>query len=232
MSLRVAVLSLTRDRLEYTRHCFTTLKERAGCYYEHYVLDQGSTDGTAEWLRGNEAAGLGIEAFLGSQNVGINRGMNFLRQALALQAHSLDAFDVYVKFDNDCELLHDDTLRICCELALDGDAILSPRILGLNNPPAPAGEFTIHDETIVDIPQIGGIFMAVPAHIYERFSYSDTELLHSLDDVELCWWWRGQGGRCGYVKRLEANHYETTSGQHERFPEYFQRTLAEGKASL
>jgi len=34
------------------------------------------------------------------------------------------------------------------------------------------------------------------------------------------------------VKRLEAWHYEGTSGQHDRYPDYFARTLVEGKASL
>jgi GT2 family glycosyltransferase len=46
--MNVAVLTLTRDRLPYTQHCFATLKENAGCDYDHIVLDQGSTDGTAE----------------------------------------------------------------------------------------------------------------------------------------------------------------------------------------
>ena len=48
--MRVAVLSLTRDRLVYTRHCFAKLHEFAGCEFDHYVLDQGSKDGTDEWL--------------------------------------------------------------------------------------------------------------------------------------------------------------------------------------
>ena len=53
-----------------------------------------------------------------------------------------------------------------------------------------------------------------------------------MDDAHICREFRSGGGRCGYVKRLEANHYETTSGQHARYPEYFERTLAEGKPSL
>ena len=44
--MKFAVLTLTRDRLEYTQHCFETLRQNAGCDYDHYVLDQGSEDGT------------------------------------------------------------------------------------------------------------------------------------------------------------------------------------------
>jgi GT2 family glycosyltransferase len=158
------------------------------------------------------------------ENIGINRGMNRVLENLN------GDYDVIVKFDNDCELMQPNTLRDVAALALDGDCILSPRILGLNNPPAAQGEFLIDEERIIDIPQIGGIFMAIPAWVFERFRFDESRLLD--DDVELCWWFRGQGGACGYVERLTANHYETTSGQHARYPEYFQRTLAEGKPAL
>ena len=70
-------------------------------------------------------------------------------------------YDVVVKIDNDCELMQPGTLRLVCELAQDSDALLSPRILGLRRPPTSTGEFTIMGETILDIPQIGGIFLAV-----------------------------------------------------------------------
>ena len=45
-----AVLTLCRDRLAYTQHCFETLRDNAGCDFDHFVLDQGSMDGTDEWL--------------------------------------------------------------------------------------------------------------------------------------------------------------------------------------
>ena len=59
-----------------------------------------------------------------------------------------------------------------------------------------------------------------------------SQRVWGMDDANVCHWYRAQGGRCGYVTRLTANHYETTSGQHARYPEYFARTLAEGKPSL
>lgn len=217
-------MTLTRDRLAYTKHCFATLHEYAGCEFDHYVLDQGSTDGTREWLLFDWEDG--EDMILCPDNVGINRGMNRL-----LDWISDRDYDVIVKCDNDCELTQPNTLRDIAELvADDGRTLLSPRILGLNNPPLPTGSFHIGDEEIVNIPQIGGIFTAAPASLYREFRFDESRMLD--DDVQLCWWWRGQGGRCGYVKRLEANHYETTSGQHARYPEYFARTLAEGKACL
>lgn len=211
--MKIAVLTLTRDRLAYTQHCFSKLREFAGCDFDHYVLDQRSLDGTAEWLRGED-----VSLFESRENVGISRGMN----SLAEWANPMD-YDVIVKFDNDCELTQPNTLRDVARLTMEGGAILSPRILGLNNPPPVIGELRIGEEIIQDIPQIGGIFLAAPAWVYDEFRYSENNPKWGMDDVEICHWFRRQGGTCGYVKRLEAWHYESTEGQRERYPEYFSR---------
>ena len=186
--MKVAVLTLTRDRLAYTQHCFAKLREFAGCEYDHFVFDQGSGDGTMEWLRAYQRdPETTICIYPSSMNIGISRAMNRTLEYVTSFARFWQyEYDVIVKFDNDCELTQPNTLRDVCQLALDGNAILSPRILGLINPPAPQGEFAISGEAIVDIPQIGGIFMAVPAWIYrDGFRYDET---NNLDDVQLCWW--------------------------------------------
>jgi glycosyltransferase involved in cell wall biosynthesis len=209
--MNVAVLTLTRDRLPYTQHCFATLKENAGCDYDHIVLDQGSTDGTAEWL--DEQWDLSVSAMLLQENVGINRGLNLL-----LDSINLDDYDVVVKFDNDCELLTPNTLATVCGLALEHDIVLSPRIHGLRNPVWSFGEWHGIDLT----PIVGGIFMATPASVYqEGFRYREDVGLWGTDDSDLC----RHVGRCGYVRGYDANHYLTTDGQHAD-------TLAEGKPSI
>ena len=223
MTLAIAVLSLTRDRLDYTRHCFQTLREFAGCDFDHYVLDQGSQDGTSEWLINEWLVGEGQRLVRHDENIGVCRGLNELLKIAFYQ----DDYDVIVKFDNDCELTQPNTLRDVCDLANTG-VILSPRILGLRNPPRPMRQLAIGDEVILDIPQIGGIFMAVPAWAYDDFKYNETNPLYGNDDVDLCRWWRSQGGTCGYVKRLEAWHYRSTDGQHEDYPGYFERRVLEG----
>lgn len=212
--MKVAVLTLTRDRLQYTKHCFAALAEYAGCDYDHWVLDQGSTDGTQKWLLESDCESVGLS----DVNLGITRGMNRLLGELD------SGYDVIVKMDNDCELTQPDTLRDVCRLSLVDGAILSPRIMGLQHPPTAQGEFMISEEVVLDIPQIGGVFLAAPAHIFNTFRYDET---NDKDDVQVCWWWRRQGGRCGYVASIEANHYETTTGQWQRFPEYFARSWSE-----
>jgi glycosyltransferase involved in cell wall biosynthesis len=218
--MRVAVLTLTRDRLSYTRHCFDKLRENAGCDFDHYVLDQGSTDGSAEWL-GDVYEPTTLITL--PDNIGISRGMN---QLLDL-AHP-EEYEVIVKFDNDCELTQPDTLRTVAELALEGHALLSPRINGLRHPPQAKGLFVIAGDAILDVSQIGGIFLAAPAAVYDSFRYDDDAPVWGTDDAHICQWFRNTGGRVGYVQRLAANHYETTDGQWARFPDYFARKVAEG----
>ena len=215
--VNVAVLTLTRDRLAYTQECFQSLREHAGCDYDHFVLDNGSTDGTLGWLEDGP-----FRVFPQPANIGISRGMNLLLNQLD------DDYDVVVKIDNDCLLTQPNTLRGVCELVIEGGCILSPRILGLRNPPQPTRELRIGDEIIQDVPQIGGIFLAAPGWVYDEFRYDESAPLWGMDDVEICRWFRQQGGTCGYVKRLEAWHHETTDGQHERFPDYFAARVAAG----
>lgn len=213
--MNIAVLTLTRDRLPYTQHCFATLQEMAGCDYDHYVLDQGSEDGTADWLREQETP-----AVLLQENIGINRGLNLL-----LDTIDLDAYDVVVKFDNDCELLTPNTLATVCGLALERDIILSPRIHGLRNPVWSFGEWHGIDLT----PIVGGIFMATPAEVFrDGYRHNPNAGLWGSDDSDLC----RHVGRCGYVRGFDANHYLTTDGQHADIPDYFARTLAEGKPNI
>jgi hypothetical protein len=56
--------------------------------------------------------------------------------------------------------------------------------------------------------------------------------LWGSDDSDLCRWFQGQGGSVGYVCGYDANHYLTTDGQHADIPDYFARTLREGKPSI
>lgn len=218
--MRVGVLSLTRDRLAYSQHCFQTLRENAGCSFDWFVLDQGSQDGTPEWLAEQDD----MDVTYLAENVGIARGLNMLLDKM----NTVD-YDVIAHIDNDAEFTQPNTLRDLSELVYEGEAILSPRILGLNNPPIPTRELRIGDEIILDIEQIGGICLTAPASWYDWYRYPAEELpLWGLDDSHICAAFRMNGGTCGYVKRLEAWHFEGTDGQHERFPSYFERRVLEG----
>lgn len=216
--MKVAALSLTRDRLAYTKHCFQTLAENAGCDYDHYVLDQGSEDGTQEWLLAQQH----LDVTLLEENIGICRALNHLLDTIG------DDYDAVVKFDNDCELLTPNTLRDVCEASLRLDAILSPHIHGLRNTPPTLA--TISGVSVT--PGIGGIFMAAPATVFTTDGYRHNERnpLWGGDDHDLSAWFGRRGGLVGYLDGYHANHYLTTDGQHNDNPGYFARKANEAAA--
>jgi hypothetical protein len=214
---RVAVLSLTRDRLSYTRHCFGLLHEQ-DADFDHYVLDQGSDDGSVAWLSGQP-----LELAALPENIGCCRGWNFLLETYKIP----ERYDVVVCFDNDCELIQPNTLKTVAGLAAQHQTILSPRVLGLRYPVPVLGEFELDEHTILETAILGNIFMAIPASVFDEFRFDETNLPWAGGEAVTAWY-RSRGGRCGYVRGFEVNHYETTDGQHETYPAYFARRLAEG----
>jgi glycosyltransferase involved in cell wall biosynthesis len=215
--MNIAVLSCTRDRLEYTKHCFGTLLEHAGCDFDWWITDQGSDDDTVDWLLANTDAT--VTSY--SENIGICPALNLM---LSDALDSAD-YDVIVKFDNDCELLTPNTLRDVCEASLENNAIVSPVIHGLREPPEIVGSasrdmrYRIHVTRIV-----GGIFMATPAWMFKQgYRHPETTPLKDSDDSYLCRAYQMIGGTVGYLDGYHANHYETTDGQWARYPEYFAR---------
>ncbi len=223
--MRVAVLSLCRDRIEYSRACFQSLRENAGVKFDHLVLDQGSTDGTREWLGEEYAAGRIQWLIPHPTNIGIPIGMNELID-LAVGGD----YDVICSCDNDAQLTMPDTLRILCETALEGNAILSPRIHGLRNPPGVGEAWKIGEQVIDESQALGNICRAAPATVYTTHGWRLVEdrPVWSGDEADIVRFWNAKGGRCGYMRGLLVNHYKTTNGQVADIPDYFARREREG----
>src|SRR5581483_89126 len=216
--MRVAVLSLCRDRLWATQHCFGLLQALAGTPFVHFVLDQGSEDGSEEWLREDYQPMLLVEM---KGNVGISRGINIL-----LDGIHVDDYDLIVKFDNDCELTQPDTLKVAAELvAAHPEWIVSPHILGLNDTVQISHEETIDGVRVGVIGRIGGVFMAAPASLYQTYRHDINNPIWGMDDVHLGAYWQQQGGRLGYLLDYPASH--NTQWQRTQDPVYFERKMAE-----
>lgn len=229
--MNVAVLTLTRDRLEYTTHCFDSLFDHSGCDYDHYVLDQASQDGTAAWLTEEAREGNLRDVLLSSENMGLCRGLNYLIELMAQgELGRLTDYDVVVRFDNDCEVLRPGTLRTVCEVARAYEAIVAPRVLGLQSPPRMLQTTQLGEHVLEETAILGGIFMAIPAKLFSEYGFRyDESMPPYTGDEAIVPWWRARGGRAGYLQGWEVIHYLTTEGQRAdpRVTEYEQRKLAE-----
>jgi hypothetical protein len=223
VSLAVAILTLTRDRLPYSQHCFQTLRDNAGCDFDWFVLDQNSSDGTVEWLLDQDD----LTVMTLGQNVGICRGLNLL----LTEALNTADYDVIVRFDNDCEVTQPGTLAAVCEAAVDYEAIVAPRVEGLRNPPPTVLSVSIGDQAIDVTNILGGIFMAVPSQLFWRdgYEYDETNPPWSGDEA-IVPWYRQRGGLCGYLQGYAVNHYLTSDGQDANDVPYLERKLAEMSA--
>jgi len=92
--MKIAIYTLTRDRLEYTEHCFASLKAQSWGYpYDHFVFDNGSQDGTVDWLR-NEYKPF----FLARDDY--NKGISLASNILLSEIFHGN-YDLIIKMDND-----------------------------------------------------------------------------------------------------------------------------------
>jgi glycosyl transferase family 2 len=226
----IAVLSLTRDRLAYTQHCFASLHKNAGCEFDHYVFDQGSTDGTREWLEdylvdvvldeGSRKANIARCV----ENIGISRGNNKLLDWIV--ELGVD-YDVYVTFDNDCEVTMPGTLAVAAKVALEGRWIVSPVVRGLIHPPTPGPAVLVAGEPVGPFPALGGIFRVMPGEFARGFRFNEANPLWGGDEDNVGRTALAQGFGMGYLLNWHVNHYETSRGQWERYPTYQERKLQE-----
>jgi GT2 family glycosyltransferase len=215
--MHVAIYTLTWNRLEYTKHCLEVLRAKAGYPYDHIIIDNGSSDGTVEWLGRQD-----FHAVVSNPvNAGISRASN---QALDLAREH----DLIIKFDNDCEIVTGGILARIVELferagAEAAGCVLSPRVEGVNHQPERGWHTTLAGQRIGWTSVVGGLFHIAPARLYQQYRYPEELPKGRGQDVHFCDWVRDRGGQVGYLEDLLVNHYESTNRQWRRYPDYFRQ---------
>lgn len=222
---RIAVFSLTYDRLDYTKTCFDSLYKTAGIGFDHIVIDNGSTDGTSEWLMEEWENPLGSNhAHFNGENKGISVASN---QALEY----CKEYDIIVKVDNDCLFLTDGWLAKMVEIWKSTRMlVMSPYIQGLRDNPGGAERMDygqLKGELLGLTRHIGGICHFVDAKAYENFRWDEEGFLHGVQDLELSQYLESIGYKHAYLENYFCEHYEGTDGQHARYPQYFERRKTE-----
>lgn len=232
---RVAIFTLSYDRLEYTQQFFKNAGASAGYDFDWYVLDQGSKDGSAEWLK-SLSKGEGVEVkegylnfkhlTLSDRNRGITAGSNHLIDTIQEKGY----YQIIIKADNDCLFLTEGWLATIVDLWQRNHRLyVSPYVEGLVQNPGGAhrvGYGHIGDYFVEVTQHIGGIFAAIDARAYKDFRWQD-QFLHGNQDAEASMAFRKQGYMPLYLPLHRVQHCDGTEGQHEKFPEYFERRKIE-----
>lgn len=218
--MKIGIYSLTLNRLYYAYHCFESLKEKAGKSFEHIVIDNGSTDGTYEWLQEE-----GYNVIRNNENKGITeatrQGYNWLKKK---------DIDILIQMDSDCEVLNYDTLvkideffTLNSKLEQPIKYVVGPVVRGIDTRPRVAHIETLGKYTISRIPNMGGIFRAILMKDYDKAIQDCSEKAFG-DDRIMSAYFNSHDYRMGYINELAVNHFETTKGQEKRYPEYFNKT--------
>lgn len=232
---KVAIFTLSYDRLEYTKQFFKNSKDSAKYPFDWFVLEQGSTDGSAEFVaslvgRSEKLANTwiekdGVHVFLSEDNKGITGGSNLLVDEIMK-----GDYQIVIKVDNDCLFLTNGWLETVVDLWKRNHKLYtSPYVEGLVQ--NPGGAFRVGYANIgpymVEVTQhIGGIFAAIDARAYKDFRWTD-QFLHGNQDAEASQAFRTLGYMPMYFPIHRVQHCDGTEGQHQKFPEYFERRKVE-----
>lgn len=248
----VAIFTLSYDRLEYTKQVFKSMAESAGYGFGWYVLDQGSKDGSAEYLkslmdggddtRAGKPWGWLEKVELSPENLGITGGSNRLLDMIMKENCTTlvngevvenpypRKHQIIIKVDNDCLFLTEGWLATIVDLWQRNHRLyVSPYVEGLVQNPGGAhrvGYGHIGDYFVEVTQHIGGIFAAIDARAYKDFRWQD-QFLHGNQDAEASMAFRKQGYMPLYLPLHRVQHCDGTEGQHEKFPEYFERRKIE-----
>lgn len=218
----VAVFSLTYDRLEYTKECFETLHKTAGYKFDHFVVDNGSTDGTQDWLKDND---MFKKVILNEENKGISIASNQALKEIG------DKYDVIMKVDNDAYFKTNGWLKKMVEIHDSFPMIaLSCYIEGLRDNPGGSPRvsyITMQDELVGVTNHLGGICHFVDSRGYDGFEWNEKSFLHGVQDLELSAYLNLKGYLMGYLENFMCEHKDGTDGQHKKYSDYFERRKLE-----
>jgi len=215
--MKVALFTLTKDRLEYTKRTFESLTKKTHVSYDHFILDQNSKDGTVKWLEQFTHQLGKCYVYPLTLNIGINRGVNFIIEKIGKE------YDIIVKIDNDVEIKTDGWLQKCLSV-LDKKMLISPFVKGLIDNREGVGRIGLDKKKLVGWTSfIGGICMIGFRRAWSEDSggWEFPVPKHAGGDRSFCKKLSLVGYRFGYKEDVVIRHIDTTAGQREKYKGYF-----------
>lgn len=219
LTRKVSVIVLTWNGLEYTKKCLESLKAALPAASEVIVYDNGSTDGTPEYLRSLNW----IKPVLGPTNIGFVAGN---REALL---HADPSSDL-VLLNNDIIIDQPDFLTLLQETAEQSPqiGIVGCRLQGPDGNLHHAGTYiypdTCRGEQIggneIDIQQytairdVQGVVFAcayIKREILDKIGFLDADYFSYFEDTDYCLKALTAGYRVMYDGRVTLTHFHNTS---------------------
>jgi len=216
----VAIFTITYDRLDFTKRMVKSLNKSTACKFDWFVWDNGSKDGTQEWLKKQKTKYL----HLSDKNVGITIASNKLLDAIG------DDYQFIIKADNDCLFETFGWLEDMIDMWRRNHMLyMSPYVEGLVHNPggAPRVGYSYIGPHFVEVTyHIGGILAGIDARAYKNWRWQD-QFLHGNQDREASVTFTKKGYMPLYYPEHRVSHMDTTTGQQKKYPEYFKRRVKE-----
>jgi len=214
---RIAVYTLTRNRLDYTKRALASLEKHAGMKYDHYFWDNGSDDGTYDWLKEHDYNVIYSEDNKGQQ-IAANELLRRIKEVTP-------AYDYILRFDNDCFVMTKDILKrmVKCSKSLKDRAFISPRIVGLKFQPERFAEKTVGKLKLGFVEILGGICRLHPTKLLNNFHF-DVRRPMGIGEAEQIAKFAASRKPVipmVYIENVFVNHGESTEDQEAKNPDYF-----------
>jgi GT2 family glycosyltransferase len=223
MNYKVNIVMATYNRLHYTKECLPSLIETASnnIPYMISVIDNGSTDGTPEYLQELFNEKKITNLILNPINLGVSKAHNLLWSMFA------DRVDIYGKVDNDIlfknkNWLNDivNILDNCPSVGMAGCSV-EWEWEGQNRVPK---KFTLMNENGVDYryknDNLGGACVFVPKRTNDKFGYwNEGYALYGEEDTDYGFRIRISGMKNVYAMDIENAYHldEYKDDEYTRF---------------
>ena len=191
--MKVAAITITYNRLDLTKKTIESFYSKTNVDY-HLFVDNGSTDGTQEWLKEHDHIQL-------DKNYGI-------AYALAAGVNALEGYDYILKLDNDIETVTEDIIAKMLKFhELAGDKFVCSPVDLLIDP-----KFYPH---IMSKSQIGGFNCEHTSHTGGAFQLMSAGICRELckefrhlaqGDMAIGHFYRAKGYKPTYLKDLQMKH--------------------------
>jgi GT2 family glycosyltransferase len=191
--MKVAAVTITYNRLELTKKTVESFYSKTKVDF-HLFVDNGSTDGTKEWLKSYHHISL-------EKNYGIT-------QAFIVAVEQLKDYDFILKLDNDIETITDDIIAkmlkfyelagmkyVCSPVDLNLDPNFAPRTIGRQ---------MIKGFDVKHVSHTGGAFQLIPFAICEQLCKDFNHLKRG--DYMIGKYYSRHGFKPVYLVNLEMRH--------------------------
>jgi GT2 family glycosyltransferase len=208
-----AIWSMTYNRIYDVQRSFSSLWNLTQGPYLHYVLDQGSTDGTVDWLSDMYREGRIHYLRLSPTNIGISRGSNELLDVIMPG----DYHSWIVKFDSDIIVQTPRWLERLIKRCPEKAAI-SPHVLGLIQHPGGAPR-TSRDakKRLGYVKHLGGAVNAAPTAAWKDFGrWVVPAPAHGLQDTEFSNRLKDKGWKLCHAEDILVRHIRNVDHTAER----------------